>query len=228
MSGVICLDARLAAVMDLVKPGSVAADIGTDHGYLICALAKAGIIERGFACDVNLKPLERAKKTIRENCLSGSIETVLTDGLTGLPHWLIDTIIIAGMGGDLIAEILLAHTWASNSRFHFILQPMTKPGKLRKAIFENGFTISSERAVISANKVYTVMSVKYTDSSTETDDISLHTGMLLDNDDFPSRLYLEQTVRRLEKKAVGFKASKTPEKACQYAILAAEIRERIR
>lgn len=224
----IQLDNRLTVISEFVTKNSVAADIGCDHGYLICSLVKTGRIKHGFACEANLGPLENAKKTIEENCLSNSIDTVLTNGLTDLPYSAIDTFIIAGMGGDLISEILLSHAWTRDNRFDFILQPMTKAENLRQTIYKNGFTITKEQAVISDNKVYTVILSKYTKRIYDTDPISCYTGCLFDNDDFPSRLYLEQTAKRLEKKSKGLFMAKNPENAKKYADLASEIRERIK
>ncbi|MBQ2795822.1 MAG: SAM-dependent methyltransferase, partial [Oscillospiraceae bacterium] len=100
------LDLRLSAAADFVKEGTVAADVGTDHGYLICHLVEQGICKRGFATDINIKPLESARSLIREMELDEEIETVLTDGLKGLPEDDIDEILICGMGGETIINIL--------------------------------------------------------------------------------------------------------------------------
>jgi tRNA (adenine22-N1)-methyltransferase len=162
---VLRLDARLEAVKALVRPGTVAADIGCDHGKLICSLAQSGVIKRGFACEANLGPLENAIKTIRENRLGDMVEAVLADGLNGLPYWDIDTFVIAGMGGELIADIMLSHSWVFDTRFDFILQPMTRAGVLRQRLFENGFVIEKDQAVTIGRRVYTVMYVKYTEST---------------------------------------------------------------
>jgi tRNA (adenine22-N1)-methyltransferase len=198
------LDARLQAVKALVRPGAVAADIGCDHGKLICSLAQSGVITRGFACDANSGPLENAKKTIRETRLGDMIEAVLTDGLNGLPHRDIDTFIIAGMGGELIAEIMLSHSWIFDTRFDFILQPMTRAEVLRQRLLENGFNIEKERAVISDNRVYTVMHVKYTESNACYDEITLYTGRLLEDGSFAAQKYLEGVIKRLRKKPAQF------------------------
>jgi tRNA (adenine22-N1)-methyltransferase len=187
--------------MAMVRPGSVAADIGCDHARLICKLAQAGIIKRGFACEANSGPLENARKTICENCLDTVIEAVLTDGLNDLPYQGIDTFIIAGMGGELIAEIMLSQPWIFDTRFDFILQPMTRAEVLRQRLFENGFNIEKEQAVISGNRVYTVMRVKYTESDVYYDDLAFYTGKLLEDDSFAAAKYLEAVVRRLRKKS---------------------------
>lgn len=227
MSGNIHLSPRLEAIKNLVRKNSVVADIGCDHAQLICALAESGIATRGFACEANLKPLERAKRTINENCLSNRIHTVLTNGLTDLPHREIDVIIIAGMGGDLISGILLAHPWTRDSRFQFILQPMSKAENLRKSLFENGFAISSERAVISDNKVYTVIDVTYTDCICYPGLLTCYAGRVLENNDFPSGLYIRQVLRRVETRATGLERAGNLEEAEKFRLLAAQIRERM-
>lgn len=229
MSGSLHLDARLSAIKNLVKPCNLVADIGCDHGYLICALVESGIAKRGLACDANSGPLNRAYNTITENCLSDSIDTVLTKGFTDLPFSTIDTFIIAGMGGELIAEILLEFPQARDSRFDFILQPMSKPERLRKALFENGFTITFEIAVICDNKVYSVMCVKYTQSSCECDIVTSYTGLLHRNNDFPSQLFLKKTVQQLTAKAEGLRKAKNGKndaEAEEYTRIARQIVER--
>jgi len=204
----IKLNPRLSAIFDMVSSKSVVADIGCDHALLACALAGTGRASRVFACEANLGPLLHAKKTIEENCLSNSIDTVLTNGLTGLPHSLIDTFIIAGMGGELIGDIMLTHMWTRDSHFQFILNPMTKEEKLRELLFKNGFTIAKETCVIDGNKVYIVMLVYYTVISHSVEEVSFYTGCHLYSNDFPSRLYISRVIRRLEKKVTGLKMSK--------------------
>jgi tRNA (adenine22-N1)-methyltransferase len=198
------LDARLEAVKTMVRPGGVAADIGCDHGRLICSLAQSGLIERGFACEANLGPLENAKRTIRENCLGSAIEAVLTDGMNGLPYQEIDTFIIAGMGGELIADIILSHSWIFDTRFDFILQPMTRAEVLRQRLLENGLNIEKERAVISDNRVYTVMCVKYTELIISYDEVTFYTGRLLEDGSSAAAKYLDGVIKRLRKKPAAF------------------------
>lgn len=226
MNGRIHLDDRLSAIKEMVKPCNLAADIGCDHGYLICELVKTGVAKRGLACEANLNPFHRACATITENCLSDRIDTVLTNGLTDLPFPAIDTFIIAGMGGDSIAEILLAYPQARDSRLDYILQPMTKPEKLRKAIYKNGFTITHERAVICDSKVYTVMKVKYTQPTYYWDIVTFYTGLLHKNNDISSRLYLNRVVQQLGKKSEGFKNAKAEKNSEEYARITQQIRER--
>ena len=108
------LDSRLAAAAEFVGYGTVAADIGTDHGYLVCWLVDNGVCPKAYATDINEKPLESAKELIAQMGLGDKIETRLTDGLLGLPGEEIDEVLICVMGGETIIGILGAHDWVKS------------------------------------------------------------------------------------------------------------------
>ena len=179
------LDLRLAAAAEFVKEGTVAADVGTDHGYLICHLINEGICTRGFATDINIKPLESARKLIREMDLENEIETVLTDGLKGLPEDEIDEVLICGMGGETIIGILEEAKWVKSEKVHLVLQPMSRADMLRRWLCENGWSIDAEKAVEVEKHLYTVISADYIGGSEVPDDLYCLTGELLaQNDEF--------------------------------------------
>lgn len=184
------LDSRLAAAAEFVKEGTVAADIGTDHGYLICHLVNEGICTRGFATDINIKPLESARALIKEMELEEEIETVLTDGLEGLPEDEIDEVLICGMGGETICGILEKAKWVKSEMVHLVLQPMSRADMLRKWLLENGWTIDEEKAVEVEKHLYTVMSASYIGGSETPDDFYCLTGELAGNSDDCSIKYL--------------------------------------
>lgn len=177
------LDLRLSAAADFVKEGTVAADIGTDHGYLICYLVERGICKRGFATDINIKPLESARTLIREMELEEKIETVLTDGLKGLPEDEIDEVLICGMGGETIIDILKNAKWVKSERVHLVLQPMSRADMLRRWLCENGWNIDSEKAVEVEKHLYTVMSANFIGGKEIPDDLYCLTGELLGQSD---------------------------------------------
>ena len=156
------LDSRLAAAADFVGYGTVAADIGTDHGYLVCWLVENGVCKRAYATDINEKPLESAKALIAEKGLGDKIETRLTNGLNGLPGEEINEVLICGMGGETIMGILASHKWVKSERVHLVLQPMSRADALRRWLCENGWRIAEERAVEAEGHLYTVMSVEFT------------------------------------------------------------------
>ena len=110
-SAVASLDARLRTVASFVRQGARLADIGCDHGYLVCALARDGWIKSGLACDVNEKPLGQARREIERQSLDDKIACRLGDGLSVVDEGEVDDIVIAGMGGETIAEILSSCKW---------------------------------------------------------------------------------------------------------------------
>lgn len=203
------LDPRLQAVAEEVRPGRVAADVGTDHGYLICALVESGRCPRGFASDIHPMPLESAKTTIAQRGLEDRITTFLSDGLLGLPGEEIDDVILAGMGGELIGNILTAVPWTRQQDKRFLLQPMTRASHLRHFLYREGFVLLKERAVVSGRFVYTVMTVVYEGTSQEIDEVFAVGGLHLGQEDPLSRRYLEREMARLEKQAAGLARSQS-------------------
>ena len=153
------LSKRLERIASFVKPGSRLADIGTDHGYIPIALTERGVIPSALAMDVRKGPLERAKAHIKEAGLSERIETRLSDGLTKLAAGEADTVVIAGMGGELEIHILEAgrHVWDSTAQW--ILSPQSDLERVRRYLLDRGFSIDREAMVKEDGKFYMIMDV---------------------------------------------------------------------
>ena len=141
------MNKRLLVLAQQVQDGIGLVDVGTDHGYLPVWLAKNGYHGELFASDINEGPLTAAKRTAAEAGVSDRIRFLLCDGLSLCPPEEVDTIVIAGMGGDMIVRILDAADWCMNPRYRMILQPMTKAEVLRYWLVNNGFSIHSELIV---------------------------------------------------------------------------------
>lgn len=146
-------------IAGFIRPGSRVADIGCDHGYLLAHLLKSGKSPFGIAADIAPGPLDAARKN-----LIGikNVQFVLSDGLSQINPDDADDIVIAGMGGELIARILDNGAYFRLNQKRFILQPMTRAAHLREYLCKNGFEILSERAVISANRAYSVLFCAFT------------------------------------------------------------------
>lgn len=143
----IKLSDRLLAIARLVPPLGGVADVGTDHGYIPVWLAQNGHSGKIYASDINEAPLEHAKLTAVEYGQADRISFALCDGLAALDGTDISTVIIAGMGGENIADILSAAPWTKTLRTRLILQPMTKSALLRSWLFDNGYRVLSEQLV---------------------------------------------------------------------------------
>lgn len=126
------LSKRLRAVADLVSPGLIIADVGTDHAYVPIQLVEEGRIPSAIAMDINEGPLLRAEKHIREHGLEHKIETRRSSGLKELKVQEAQSMIAAGMGGALIIQILSDCPEIVISLKECILQPQSEIGKVRK------------------------------------------------------------------------------------------------
>lgn len=153
------LSQRLETVASFVSEGSNLADIGTDHGYIPIALVLRGVVPSAIAIDVRPGPLKRAADHIAEYHLEEKITTRLGDGLTGLNPGEADTVVIAGMGGELVIHILEEghHLWEDVKQW--VLSPQSELDKVRSYLAEHGFSISREDMVEEDGKYYTVMDV---------------------------------------------------------------------
>lgn len=201
------MDKRLLTCAALCV-GDRLADIGTDHGYLPCYMVKNGLCKTALACDVAEKPLQSAKEHISRSGLENSIETVLSDGLDSVDSKGITDISIAGMGGELIADILSRAEWVRKNRVNLVLQPMTKWDVLRKWLYDNCFEIKKELPSQEGRFVYSVMQAVYTGEkpSYSCDLRYLYCG-LVSADSPDGRAYLERQAFRLETAGRGMLGS---------------------
>ena len=190
------LSERLKVIADKITGGRVA-DIGTDHAYLPIYLIKTGKANRVLACDIKEKPLQNAAKNIQKTNTE-NIELRLSDGLVGVGADEADTIVIAGMGGEVIAGILNRCEWIKSPGYKLLLQPMTSADFLRQFLLDNGFFIESETAVLDAGKLYTVISCTFSGEKQAVSDAFIFTGRL-DPKEPTARLYMEKQLKRLRK-----------------------------
>lgn len=155
------MDPRLQAIADYVEKGELVADIGTDHGYIPIYLVGKGISPKIFATDVNPGPLENARKMVESQGMGKLIELGLGNGLEPIKKRSVDKIIIAGMGGLLIRDILVGgEEFVSEMNPRLVLQPMVAQPELRKWLKNNGYRIKSERLARDRGKFYEIMLVE--------------------------------------------------------------------
>ncbi len=199
------LGARLALCASMVRPGAALADVGTDHAYLPVWLAKRGVVPRAVASDIRPGPLERAKRNIERFGAQDAVETRLCDGLDGILPGEADDVVIAGMGGEMIAGIVGRAPWLKNAGKHLILQPMTREENLRRALSEAGFSVLREQAALEERRVYTVMLCACVPGGKREDGLYPYIG-LLDAETPANRAYLRRERKRLLNRANGLAA----------------------
>ncbi len=150
------LPKRLEQIVEMVPPCRTAADIGCDHAYVSIALRERGKAARVLACDVRPGPLEQAKANIARAGLADSIETRLGDGLQPVQNGEAETVILAGMGGELMLRILEGRE-ADFSRF--ILSPQSDIAHVREKLLQKGLQWTDEVMLRDEGKYYVVMSL---------------------------------------------------------------------
>lgn len=151
---------RLLCCASMVQPGSRVADIGTDHGYLGIYLLQSGAARHVIACDLRKDPLENARRNAKLFGVGGEMELRLSDGLEKIRPDEVDTVVMAGMGGDLIQKILSQCPWRKREGLQFILQPQSAGNVLRRWLCEDGFEIRREEPVQDGHFLYTVMELR--------------------------------------------------------------------
>ncbi|MEG2789923.1 MAG: class I SAM-dependent methyltransferase [Romboutsia sp.] len=164
------LTERLLKIASLIDEGKKIADIGTDHGYIPVYLLKNNKIKFAILADVNKGPLENARKEVRHNKLEKYVDLRLGSGLEVLNENEVDEIIIAGMGGILISELLEAKKSVAQTVEKLILQPMQAQNELRKYLYNNGYEILNEILVKEDFRIYEVIVATYTGKNTNVND----------------------------------------------------------
>lgn len=198
----IILDKRMKCIADCVFENAILADIGTDHGKLPIYLAKLGKIKKAVASDINEMPLQRAVGNIKKYDLEDVIDTYLTDGLNGIEKFSPDCVVIAGMGGELIEQILSEAT-LDKYKVKFILQPMTKEEHLRRYLCENGFKITDE-FIVKEGKLYQIICCEYFGCRYEMSDCEYMLGKI--NIEKSEELFaelLDKVIKRIKTKIEG-------------------------
>ncbi|GAA3636119.1 class I SAM-dependent methyltransferase [Lactobacillus hamsteri] len=155
------MNLRLNTLAEMVDPGARIADIGTDHAYLPILLVKNNKINYAIASDIGKGPLENAKADIKEAGLEEKIDTRLGAGLvTVKKEDNVDTVVIAGMGGKLMSDIL-NDDWLKG--FHFdtlVLEPNVGEAGVRSWLMIHGYEIVEEHLIAEAGHTYELIKAK--------------------------------------------------------------------
>lgn len=154
------LSRRLKAVAKAVTRGNVVADVGCDHAYISIYLIQEGYAPSVIAMDVNKGPLQRAKDNIKLHGYEQNIQTRLSNGLEKLNIKEADTILLAGMGGNLMTQILEEGSEVVKQAKELVLQPQSEISDLRRYLHSIGYEILSEEMLIDVDKYYVVIKSK--------------------------------------------------------------------
>ncbi len=147
------LSERLKTIADLIPYEETMADIGTDHGFLPVYLIETGRSPNAIATDISEGSLQKAIDLAKGKKLDNMLSTRRGDGLDVIGKAEVDNVIIAGMGGILISDILGKDIEKAKSFKRLILQPRSKIGFLRKWLRDHNFTVERETLVKELDKI---------------------------------------------------------------------------
>ncbi len=155
------LSIRLKCISNMIEPCDSVIDVGTDHGYVPIYLVKNCIIKKAIASDINRGPVEKAKNNIAINNTRQQITCRLGSGLSTVKKGEVQIAIIAGMGGNLIRDILEDDLEVVKELKYMILQPVQNAEVLREYLYNTGYDILDEEICYDDGKFYEILKVRY-------------------------------------------------------------------
>lgn len=203
------LTPRLKAVADRVPEGARLVDVGADHGYLPVWLLLNWRIRRAIASDLRQGPLDSARENARFYGVSERMDFRLCDGLAAVRPEEVDTVSIAGMGGETIAAILAAAPWTKENKT-LVLQPMTSLPELRLWLQQHGYAIESESVAREGERLYSIWTVRGGEMPAFTT-AELWAGK--QSDDPLRGEYLQHILTKVGRALEGHRAAQRPDEA---------------
>ena len=205
------LTPRLAAVARFIPPGVRVADVGTDHAMLPVNLVETGKSPSVIATDVNEKPYLAACRQVQAAGAGGRVEVRKGNGLEVIRPGEVDVVVMAGMGGNTIINIIDQCRGVLDDVTRLVLQPMTDAGSLRLWLARNGWRLVDEELVKEGEKFYVIMAAEPGIDPQE-DHFLLEMGPLLVEKYSPVLVeYLEKIKMDLQKMLSGLTRSRSEE-----------------
>lgn len=197
---------RLKTIASMVDKCECTADIGTDHGYIPIYLIKNNICKKAIASDINRGPVEKARLNVRMENLEQQIDCRLGGGLTTIEKGEVQGIVIAGMGGNLIRDIIEQKIHIFREAEFSVLQPVQNPEVLREYIYKKGYKIIDEELCIDENRFYEIIKVRYDNKIEEVDSIFYEIGKKIIDKKHPlAAKFIQQKIEKYSKILMNIK-----------------------
>ncbi|MDU1662873.1 MAG: class I SAM-dependent methyltransferase [Peptoniphilus harei] len=187
----IKLSNRLKKIAELVDFGATVIDVGTDHGYVPNFLCEKKISRDIIATDISKNSLEKSIELTKKMGNEKFIRNILANGIVKENR---DNIIIAGLGGIQIAEIIFNSIEISRSAKKLILQPMQKTNILRRELNNMGFEIIYEEIIFEDDRYFEIIIAKFNGKRKSLDELDFYFSKSLINK--KDKVYLAYLIER--------------------------------
>lgn len=134
------------------------ADVGTDHVLLPAYLVASGRCPRAIAVYLRPGPLAAARRNLQRYGVAARVELRQGDGLAVLLPGEAAVVVIAGLGGQTIAQILARHPQVARRARRLVLQPVRSRPALDRYLAGQGWAVF-EREVAQGRKRYPLLVV---------------------------------------------------------------------
>lgn len=202
---------RLGLCASLIPQDSRVADIGCDHGYLGISLLLEGRANFVHACDLRPQPLSVAVENAERFAVADRMRFSQADGLAAVLPDEVDAIVIAGMGGELIANILAAAPWTKDPKYSLILQPQSSGNDLRRRLVAMGYEIEKEKLTEEGGYLYNILLCRYGTPMQLSPGQEYCPPVLLNSGELLLETYLRRVQRALNVSVEGIRRSQDPE-----------------
>ncbi len=203
-------DERMKTVYAAVRDGVTVCDVGTDHALIPIELILSGRSESCIITDISAPSLEKGVSNAKKALCGDKIKSFCTNGTLAVPLAEKMDFIIAGMGGELIAQIIEQDKRLKNPAYRFVLQPMSRAEELRSYLASNGFEILCEVKVESQDRIYSVITAAYTGKVTQLDDAAALLGFTKAKTELEIR-YAKRVIGVLKTKLNGLQSAENPD-----------------
>lgn len=144
------LTTRLEEIIQMVPRCERVIDVGTDHALVPIALLSRDIADYAVGIDKSPLPLGQAIVNRHNAQVTDRLVLQCADGLAidGLQER--DVVIMAGMGGRTMQEVIRNTTW----RGTLVLQPNRDVANLRAWLVENGWYSDGETIIVERKQYF--------------------------------------------------------------------------
>lgn len=198
------LSRRLLELAEMIIKGEVTADIGADHGALTCFLVENQIVPKVIATELGDGPYRRLLANVSQSPCRGQIQLRQGNGFAVLAVGETSNVVLAGLGGEAMVEILTADYRKACSFKRYVFQPMSRAGALRRELSRRGWPILQEKLIEENDRLFVALSACPGETPYNLSPLEIDVGpLLLTTESVYKARYLRSCMQKYQLACVG-------------------------